>query len=99
VFLISGTEGLNRARAVYSATRSMWFAETMLDAHERLSLASVTSGLRPFAFLNHLPARSRKNVSELLSSIGLPTRICNVRFDLAVRVPSLSGATVDAYKA
>jgi hypothetical protein len=92
------TEDLNRARATYHETRQIWFADGILDAHERLAVISVAAGLRHFAFLNHLASQPRKMASELFSRLGFQTSVFSARFDLDFKVSDVSAASVNAYK-
>jgi len=92
------TEDLDRARATYRETRQIWFADGILDAHERLAVITVAAGLRQFAFLNHLAPQPRKRASELFSRLGFRTRVFNARFDLDFKVPGVSTASLDAYR-
>lgn len=92
------TEELDRARATYRETRQIWFADGILDAHERLAVITVAAGLRHFAFLNHLAQQPRKMVSELLSRFGFQTTVSSARFDLDFKVSDVSAASVNAYK-
>ncbi len=55
--------------------------------------------LRHFAFLSHLTSQLRKEVFNLLSSLGFTTRIFSPRFDLDFKTPGVSKGTAQAYKA
>jgi hypothetical protein len=89
---------VDRARATYRETRQIWFADGILDAHERLAVITVAAGLRHFAFLNHLAQQPRKMGSELLFRCGFQTGVFSARFDLDFKVSGVSTASLDAYK-
>jgi hypothetical protein len=94
---MQNTEGLNRARAVFLETRQIWFADGILDAHERLALITVASGLRDFAFLSHLTPQARKSTVQLLQRFGLNTRFFSAQFDLDIRLPGVNAECRNAY--
>jgi hypothetical protein len=94
---MTSIEHLDRARAIYRETRQIWLAGGLLDAQERLAVATVAAGLRRFAFLNHLGTRSRKAASELLSSLGLRTRVFSARVDVNAKGSGVSAASAKAY--
>ncbi len=93
-----GTANVDRARSTYRETRQIWFADGILDAHERLALITVAAGLRDFAFLNHLSQQPRNTMSDLLLRSGFQTRVFSARFDLDFNVSGVSIASANAYK-
>lgn len=92
------TAALDRARETYRATRRVWFAGSVLDAYERLSVITVAAGARKFAFLSHLRLSERKEVSALLSTLSLQTRTLNARFDLVLSAVGVGDAAAHAYQ-
>jgi hypothetical protein len=62
-------------------------------------VVTVAAGLRHFAFLNYLTPRSRKSASEQLCGLGFQTCVFSPRFDLDFKVPGVSEASANAYRA
>ena len=86
---------LKQARDIYYKTRDLWFADSVLDAHERLGLITVAARLRKFAFFNHL--RSKEETALFLSSLGLHSHVQSVCFDVNVEAHSISVRSKEAY--
>ncbi len=91
-------EDLERARAVFFKTREIWFADSLVDAHERLALVTVAARLREFAFLSHLKPGARVKTAAILAELGFESRVLNARFDLNVKVKNVSGESARVYR-
>src|SRR5437660_368100 len=91
------TDDLQRARATFSKMRQIWIADSLLDAHERLSLVTVAARLRKFAFLSHLKPSSRREAASLLSTLGFESRVLNIRFDFNLKLRNVSTDSTNAY--
>lgn len=88
---------LRHVRAVYHKTRHIWFADNLLDAHERLGLITVAARLRRFAFLNHLEPSAREQTAVYLSALGFQSHVLNARFDISIEVQNVSAKSTEAY--